>query len=455
VTDGRRGAPSSPAAATARRTGIPQRLTPILYFATAHAALLVCLAVLFLYPALGTGFFYQPRVIALVHLITLGWITSSILGSLYVISPMALRTGMPQGRGDVAVWLAFAIGLSGVASHFWINTYGGVGWAALLVLVSVLHVGIKAARGAGGAPIQGAVRLCLAMANLNIVLAGGFGILLAFDRVHPFLPARELGNVFAHAHLAAIGWAGMMVMGAGLRMIPMILPSAMPKGRMTVWGAVATQVGVLGLALSLLFGGVGVPFFASLVAAGFVGFLGQIFWMLRHRRPGPVGLPRPDLGVWHAAQSLLYLAASIGAGLILAFAPESELTYRLAPLYGVFGLLGFLGQLVVGVEARVLPLFAAYHANRNVCEAGPVILPHEMVSRPLQWTTFLLWSAGIPLLALGASRQSGGSVRLGAILLFCATASMSVNAFLILRHAFLKRPSALSGAAPPAASGRA
>src|SRR5262245_55948342 len=79
----------------ARRDGTPPRIVPILYFAIAHAALLTALAVVAFRPDEASGFFYQPRMVALVHLVTLGWITGSILGSLYVIGPMALRTPMP------------------------------------------------------------------------------------------------------------------------------------------------------------------------------------------------------------------------------------------------------------------------------------------------------------------------------------------------------------------------
>ena len=421
-----------------RRDGIPPRIVPILYFALAHAALLTALAVAALRPDEASGFFYQPRMVALVHLVTLGWITASILGSLYVIGPMALRTPMPSGRADGIVWLLFAIGFSGVASHFWINAYGGVGWAALLALAAVLHVGMRALLGIRQAPVQSAVKLCLLLANLNILLAGGFGILLAFDKAHPFLPARELGNVFAHAHLAAIGWVGMMVMGTGLRMLPMILPSAMPKARLAVPGVVVLEAGVAGLFVSLLFGSPAAGVFTLLITVGFGIFLSQVGWMLRNRRPPPAGLPRPDLGVWHAVQALIYLVASLGLGLVLVFSAESDLTYRLAPLYGVFGLLGFFGQLVVGVESRILPMFAAYYANRNACQTGPVIKPHQMPSRPVQWGVFLLWTAGIPLLAAGMSLSSSALVRCGATLLLLAAAAMTLNTLLIFRYAFLK-----------------
>ena len=422
------------------RDRIPPRLTPVLYFLMAHAALLAALGIAVVRPAEASGFFYQPRMIALVHLITLGWITASILGSLYVIGPMAMRTPMPERRIDLIVAVLYAVGLTGIVSHFWINAYGGAGWAALLILAAALHVTTRALLGLRKAPVQPAVRLHLLLAVVNLVLAGGFGVLLAFDKAYPFLPAIELGNVLAHAHLAAVGWVGMMVMGTGLRMIPMVLPAAMPAGKLAVPGALLSEAGILGVGASLMLGSRALGFSAILVAAGFAVFLGQSAWMIRNLRPGPIGRPRPDLGVWHVLEALIYLLAAIALGIFLAFAPESDLTLRLAPLYGVAGLLGFYGQLVLGIESRILPMFAAYYANRGDCGAGPVVQPHEMPDRRLQWLVFALWSAGLPVLAAGMALSRPPLLRAGAALLLGAALGLAANQARVLAHLFRRAP---------------
>jgi hypothetical protein len=77
------------------RTHLPPRLLPILYFGVAHVALaLACLAVA-VDPRGVSGFFYHSRMLAIVHLVTLGWISTSILGSLYIVGPIALRMSIP------------------------------------------------------------------------------------------------------------------------------------------------------------------------------------------------------------------------------------------------------------------------------------------------------------------------------------------------------------------------
>jgi hypothetical protein len=45
---------------------------------------------------------------------------------------------------------------------------------------------------------------------------------------------------------------------------------------------------------------------------------------------------------------------------ILSTAPVTETTLRIALLYRVFGLIGFLAQVIVAFELRILPTAAAY-----------------------------------------------------------------------------------------------
>jgi hypothetical protein len=107
----------------------PPRLLPILYFGVAQAALILAFAAVAIDPAGVSGFFYHSRIVAVVHLITLGWITSSILGSLYLVGPIALRMPLPARRPDYAAFALVAIGLIGMVAHFWIAEFRGMAWS--------------------------------------------------------------------------------------------------------------------------------------------------------------------------------------------------------------------------------------------------------------------------------------------------------------------------------------
>lgn len=77
---------------SASRPTLPPRLLPLLYLGFAHVALATAFAAVALDPRGVAGFFYHPRMLAIVHLVTPGWITASILGALYLVGPIALRT---------------------------------------------------------------------------------------------------------------------------------------------------------------------------------------------------------------------------------------------------------------------------------------------------------------------------------------------------------------------------
>ena len=56
-----------------------------------------------------------------------------------------------------------------------------------------------------------------------------------------------------------------------------------------------------------------------LVLAGVGIFLGQVVWMLRHRRRRAKGLPAVDVGMLHVAQGMVYLLLALGLGLSFVF----------------------------------------------------------------------------------------------------------------------------------------
>jgi hypothetical protein len=259
-------------------------------------------------------------------------------------------------------------------------------------------------------------------------------VLLGLNKVTPVLGGYVLSNVYAHAHLAALGWATMMVMGAGYRLIPMILPSAMPEGPRVYGTAVLLEIGAAGLFASFLLRSRAVILFAPLAAAAILLFLSQVLWMRRHPRPAPKALRKPDFGVAHALQALAYLALALLFGLALAWTPPAEWKLRAALVYGTFGLVGFLAQIVVGVSLRLLPIYAWMRAYEHAGYAVQPPSPHATPVRWIQAATFALWAAGVPLLAAGFGLDRTALVSAGAAALFLAVVLGGAGNLIVFRR---------------------
>jgi hypothetical protein len=288
-----------------------------------------------------------------------------------------------------------------MVAHFWIEELNGMAWSAATATSGILYVVARLARGLGGAPIPGGVKLHIRLAAANLILAATAGILLGLDKVYHFLPGFVIANVFAHAHLAAVGWAVMMVVGIGYRLLPMVILAKAPSGVSVYASAVLLELGILVLFAALIAQSAWTRAGALLIVAGVGCFAAHVAAMVRRRSRKPVGAPAIDYAVLHAAAAGASLVAASFLGLYLVFAPSSDISLRLAIAYGVCGLVGFLAQMVVGMQAKLVPLLAWYRALADSGFKGPIVPPFAMTVRPIQEAVFTAWVFAVPALAVG------------------------------------------------------
>jgi hypothetical protein len=166
--------------------------------------------------------------------------------------------------------------------------------------------------------------------------------------------------------------------------------------------------------------------------------------MIRQPRRPPAALPQPDFGARHALAAVAWLFVSALTGIVLAFAPASEWTLRAALAYGVFGLVGFLSQMVIGVGARLLPMYSWYLALAGAGFEQPPVSAHEMPVRTLQRGTFVAWTLGVPCLAGGFFFNAVPFLAAGAWMLLAGVLLSAANTVVVLRHAFPRRQTARS-----------
>src|SRR5262245_3552291 len=168
-----------PAAAPGR--GVSPML-PLSYLATAAAAfVLAALAVPWLAAALAEHY-YQPRVLALTHAVTLGWITLTIMGASYQIMPVVL--GRPIWSERLARWQLglMVVGIAGLVGHFFIGQWSGLSWAAALVALGVgVHL-VNAGLSARGLAAWTFTARLVVLAHVGLGLTALYGALLALDK---------------------------------------------------------------------------------------------------------------------------------------------------------------------------------------------------------------------------------------------------------------------------------
>ncbi len=412
---------------------IPSSALPLAYYLVAYAGFGAGLLVLAINPAIPGTSFYQPRFVALVHLLTLAWLTGSILGSLYIVGPLVLRLPMRVARPDWIAFGLFVFGASGMVAHFWINTYDGMAWSAVFVIAAVWWVGSRVMRAMRGSKIPWGVRLHVVLAFFNIVAGATVGMVIGFDRSRGFL-ASSLAVMFAHVHIAAVGWVTMLVIGLSYRLIPMMLPAVMPSGRSLALSAILLQAGLVALTVPLMVGSTTLWPGALTIVGGLVSFIVHVRRMLRHRLPRPPALPARDWSTWqiHVAFSWLLVAVAIGS--VLTVGAHDDDRIGLMWIYGVAGLVGFLAQMVAGMQGRLVPFYAWYRA---LAKRGtpPARAANALPSTAFARAIFLCWAAAVPFLVWGLSQADQQAIRMGAVFLLAGLGAGASYMIYMVRRA--------------------
>jgi hypothetical protein len=411
---------------------------PVVHFLVGLGWLVVAVVgTMLVAPALATGVVLSPRLIAVTHTWTLGFVTTSILGALSQLAPVALGAPPRSDRASYATLAALTAGTACVVAGGWLSAARllGAGWTLVTAAFAVATWNLLV-------PVAGAPKL-RPVARLVLV---GFGCLagslaLSAARIGTSLgwwTVDAWGLLVAHVHAAGLGFATFVALGVGARMVPMFLQSrdvpAWPR-RVAPWplgaGLVVLVAGALaGSAPVRCVGG-------ASVAGGIAVYLVGAWHEVRSRRVAAL-----DPALRQLAHAHVGLALALVLGVAVLVLPGQPT--RLVAAYGVAGIVGWLGLLTLGVYHKVLPFITWMH--RFGARAGAPGTPTVgmLTIDALGRFTAYASGAGTLALVLGIAVGAASLAQGGAALLAASAVTATAN----FAHALLA-PFPADRAAPP------
>jgi len=416
-----------PSGALAGRRNVPLRL-PLPFLLTG-----VCAAALFglLLPWIGPealqapGF---PHVLALVHLVTLGWLTMTIMGASLQLVPVIAVTTLRTTRFTGWHYPLFAGGVLILLSGFWwmqttLLIAGGT-LIALAVVQYVVTLGMTL-KHATAQPLT--VRFLVAsLCFLCLVIS--LGLTAALDFRFGFLDAGLDRLLLIHLTLGIVGWLTNLVIGVSYTLVRLF---ALVHGHDERPGKrifLLLQAGILALASGFLCS------WYPLVLAGGVVLVGACWLfaldyarMLRLRRR-----KRLDVTHYHGIAAVVYLALVMPAGLAAVLLEVGQPAVFVA--LGLAALVGWIGQSAIGYLYKIVPFLVWNERYGPLVGRQKVPLMRDMLSERVAWVSLGCINFGLPvsifaaLLGLVIPFQIGSSL-LGAGLLLAA-----INIVSIVRH---------------------
>ena len=338
-------------------------------------------------------FFYQPRILAVTHTFTLGWISSAIMGVMYRVVPVMTKRPLRFPRlARWQFWL-FEFGATGLITHMLIGVWAPTWMAAAVIVLSVVFFAANMLYCLGPAWHEGVAETGMCMSVMFLLTAASLGLVLALDKSYGFFPGSVLTNLASHAHLAALGWVSLTICSVSYRMAPAFLLSELTLPRVAMWQLYSLAAGVTGLGLSLLgwIGG-GASIWSVVIMSALLAYVGILRTLVRNRR---ISI---DWTMRHALAGIVCLLLSVGLGFSLLWIdPGSATGNRVAGAYGVMGLLGWVTNLIIGMSYKLFPGFVVGVRERR---GWPKLALAELSLLRCRPVVFILLNAGV-LTAVG------------------------------------------------------
>jgi hypothetical protein len=414
---------------------------PLSYLVTAIAAfVLACGAVPALAPELA-GHYYHPRLAALAHTVTLGWITLSIMGASYQLIPIVLERRVWSERLARWQFWILALGIAGMVAHFYLGRWPGLLLAAVMVAAGVAMHLVNAVMTLKSVERWRLTARFIVMAFTGLGLTVLFGLILGADRIWKFLPGGFFPTLHAHFHLALLGFVAPVVMGVAARVYPMFMLAPEPSGwpeRIQFWGL---ALGVPAVVTGLLAAPALVAPGAIAVAAAASAHLTWVSRMARDRKR-----PALDWGLRFVLTGSTFLIAAGAVGLALAFDLLSG--PRAALAYAVLALGGWVSLTIVGMMLKIIPFLVWYRIYSPLAGRAPVPTLAQLGWPAAEGLAYALLTGGVA--ALAAALAAGHARLIGAAGLILAAGALCFAAAVarVLHHMapWGRQPAAAAGA---------
>jgi len=448
---------------------VPCVWLPLRFILTGVAALVVGIGWLIAHPNLLTTYHYNQNIIALTHLVVLGWICSVVMGAMYQLVPVALETRLYSER--LAKW-QFAFHSIGFVRMVWmfkmwnlkqVGHFGsllalGVGLfvynlARTLLRVKRWNVVATAITSSLAwfsitvlAGLSIAAGKCSYDSTEGVAVVGGVRTLVGGLRaVGTYMSHFDaISAMHAHAHLGVIGLFTMLIVGVSYKLVPMFALSEVQSHRRAKLSVALLNSGLSGSFVSILLHNRWKFVFALVICAALAVYLWEIAAIVRARK-----LATLDCGVRSFLTALSMLAPLAVLGSILAWPrlPMNVFTGQLENLYGFLALLGLVTFAIIGMLHKIIHFLVWFQTYSPNVGRSQVPTLAELYSERLQRIGYWAWLAGLAATSAGILIRSENLTRIGIAALAVTILLLAANVGKMLSHVLHPKLKPLTAAA--------
>lgn len=339
-----------------------------------------------------SGHHFQPKILSVTHITTLGFITMIIFGAMFQLVPVVLEVKLFSTiLAEIQFWI-YSAGVILLVYKFW-NFASVLTFTlpAILLNLAMLIFSVNIVLSMIRVKIWNITGTYLASSVFWLLTTAVAGLLLSINLDTPFIKISHLQYLKLHVITAFVGWVGMVVMGVSFKLIPMFTLSHGYDRKLAKWSVALINIGLLGVNWIMHYPNTAIynSIFGSMIFIGFILYLIQIFIIFKKRIRKKL-----DVGLKFTAAALINLGITSFLNFSFLFF-DYENIINLTLIYGILFLIGFASTLIVGQMYKIVPFLVWYHKYSSKVGIEKVPMLKDMFSESLAEYQLYLMVAGI------------------------------------------------------------
>lgn len=404
------------------------------FYAFAAISFLVATVLLVLSSGDFTQHYFHPHILAITHIMTLGWGTMIILGASHQLVPVLIEGAL---YSNVLAMISFILAAAGIPLMVYGFYFFKMGAPALcggtLIVLSIIAYLVNLALSMANSQHENVQAYFIFTAALWLLATTVVGLLLVYNFTRPLMPNDSLHYLALHAHIGIAGWFLLLITGVGSRLIPMFVISKYESSVKLWWIYGLINTGLLAFVFLFLYTEerllLYIPF--GLIMLGILLFASYCYTAYKKRIRKKVDA-QMRLSFFSIGLQIVPLIIVL---LLLSFLSIMHTeNIRLILLYGFVIFFGWITAIILGMTFKTLPFIIwnkIYHGLAGKLQPPS---PKDLFSNKIfKWMT-LSYIAGFLLFAVGILLQSTGILSAGALLLLATAVLYNWNVLLLFSH---------------------
>ena len=404
------------------------------FYAYASLAFLVSAILLFTSSSNFTGHYFHPEILAITHIMALGWGSMIILGAGHQLIPVLIESSLYNEKLAYASFVLMAVGIPLLIYGFYVFDMGPVTkWGGRFVLLGILAFLINIAISLSKSKQENVHAIFVFTSTIWLFLTALMGLAQVYNFTTWLLPENSVHYLSLHAHTGIIGWFLLLIIGVASRLIPMFLISKYKNPRLLWW--------VYGLVNGALFAFIFLFFYSAwriylflpglAVAAALILFIYYCVAAYRQRIRKQVD---EQLKLSLLSVTMMTLPLILLFAIIFLLVTKNEEKINLSLAYGFLIFFGWITAIILGMTFKTLPFIVWHKIYHQRAGIGKTPNPKDLFSNTIFRIMSFCYIPGFLIFGAGILLKEPTILKAGAALLLLTAILYNWNVIKLIMH---------------------